>query len=199
MWLNALVDSRLHRYVRRITLCIALAVLAGVGYSVYWARFEHGFTTITARQLYQSARVPPEKLFEIADRYGVRTVIDLRTAEDATATEAERQALEDNRLAYIHLPTAQEPDQQTVRRVMEIVGNSANRPVLVYCHLGSGRAVLLTSIFRIEIVNWDSETARRTVEPLHWCGHFPPDQPEGRYLLSFVRNRPRTTFVGPEE
>ena len=87
----------------------------------------------------------------------------------------------------------------TVRRLLEIVGNPANRPVLVHCPVEPGRSVLLASTFQIEIVNWDIESTRRTVGPLHWCGDFPPDQAEARYLLSYVGDRPKVTLVSPEE
>ena len=198
MLLKALVYLRINQYARRIALCIGVVFVAGVGYFAYWALFEHRFTTFTAYQLYQSEQLPPEKLLEIADRHGVRTVIDLRTAEDATVMEAVRPALEGTRLAYIHLPTEHERDKYTVRRLLEIVGNPANRPVLVHCPLESGRSVLLASTFQIEIVNLSTETTRRTVGPLHWCGDFPPDQPEARYLLSYVGDRPKVTLVSPE-
>ena len=98
MLLKALVCLRINQYARRIALCIGVAFLAGVGYYVHWALFEHRFTTFTAYQLHQSEQIAPEELLEIADRHGVRTVIDLRTAEDATAMEAVRPALEGTRL-----------------------------------------------------------------------------------------------------
>ena len=184
---------------RRIALCVGLAFLAGVGCYAYWARLEHSFTIITAYQLDQSAQLPPEKLLEIADEHGVRTVVDLRSLKDGTAIETERRALVDTRIAYVHLPAEPETDDETIRRLLEIVGNPANRPVLVHCHDGTDRSVLLASIFRLGIDILNSGTAGRTVEPLHWCGHFPPDQPEGRYLLSYVRNRPKVTLVSRQE
>ena len=199
MLLKALVYLRIHQCARRIALCIGLAFIAGAGYYAYGAPFEHSFTIITAYQLDQSGQMPPGKWLEIASHYRVRTVVDLRSLKDATAIETERRALQDARLAYVSLPADPEPDNESVRRLLEIVGNSANRPVLVHCHHGTGRTVLLASIFLLEINVLKSETARRTVEPLHWCEHFPPDQPEGRYLLSYVRNRPRVTFVNVQE
>ena len=199
MLLKALVYLRIHQYTRRIALCIGLAVLAGVGYFAYWAFFEHRFTTFTAYQLHQSEPMLPGKLPEIAHRYGVRTVVDLRTAEDATPMEAIRPVLKGTRLAYIHLPTAHEGDTYAIRRVLEIVENPANRPVLMHCHLEPSRSVLLVSTLQIEIVNWDTDSIRRTVGPLHWCGDFPPDQFKARYLLSYVGNRPKVTLISSEE
>ena len=199
MLLNALVYLRIHQCARRIALCIGLAFIAGAGYYAYGAFFEHRFTTFTAYQLYQSEQMLPGKLPVIAHQYGVRTVVDLRKAEDAIPIEAVRPALKGTRLAYIHLPTEHEGDTNAIRRVLEIVENPANRPVLVHCHLKPSRSVLLASPFQIEIVNWDTDSIGRTVGPLHWCGDFPPDQLKARYLLSYLGNRPKVTLIGPEE
>lgn len=188
---------------RWTVVSVALILFAGVGYYGYWDLVQYRFTTITRHQLYQSAQMPPEKLLRLADKHGIRTVIDLRTAEDAAAIEAERIALTDSPVAYFHLPMKTEPDKEypddkyedTILRFLEIVGNPQNRPVLVHCHHGSGRAVLLASIFRVEFENWDRETARRAVEPFHWRGNFSPSAPKGQYLLSYERRTPTVTFA----
>ena len=83
---------------------------------------------------------------------------------------------------------------RTVIEFLKIVGDPANRPVLVHCHHGTGRSVLLSSVFRVEFENWDNETARRAVEPLHWRGNFAPGAPKGRYLLSYQPHRTRVLF-----
>ena len=49
----------------------------------------------------------------IAKEHGIRTIIDLRTAEDAEAIEAERLALADSDLTYIHLPMRHDPAEET--------------------------------------------------------------------------------------
>ena len=138
--------------------------------------------------------MPPDQLLSVASEHGIRTVIDLRPAEDAEAIEAERLTLADSELKYIHLPMRHDPAEETVLAFLNIVGDPANRPVLVHCHHGTGRSVLLASLFRIEFENWDNDTARRAVEPLHWRGNFAPEAPKGRYLLSYRPHRTRVLF-----
>jgi len=144
------------------------------------------FATVTKHQLYRSARMDPEDLLRVTEDHGIRSVIDLRTfADDAAGIEAERRALEDTDITYLHLPTGHEPDEETVLKFLNFVGNPANRPALVHCYHGTGRAVLFGSLYRIEFENWDNETARRAVEPLHWRGNFGPDSVKGKYLRAY--------------
>jgi protein tyrosine phosphatase (PTP) superfamily phosphohydrolase (DUF442 family) len=137
----------------------------------------------------------PEELLRVTKKYGIRSVIDLRTSEDdAEGIDAERAALNGSPVTYYHLPTGHIPTDETVLQFLNIVGDPANRPVLVHCYHGTGRSVLFASIFRIEFENWDNETARRAVEPLHWRGNFGPDAPKGQYLISYKPHRAKVVF-----
>ena len=175
---------------------IGLSFVAIASYFLYWEHALHRFTAVTAHQLYQSAEMPPDELLEVARRHGIRTVIDLRRSEDSPIEiAAERAALADSDVAYIHLPANHVPEEATVMQFLEIVGNPANRPVLIHCKHGTGRSVLFASIFRVEFENWDNEVARRAVEPLHWRGNFAPDSPKGRYLLAYKPHPTKLVFA----
>ena len=189
---------RLSTFLRRVGMLVGLVLVLAVGRYGYWTVAQNRFTAVTAHQLYQSGQMPPDRLLSVSKKHGIRTVIDLRTAEDAEAIEAERLALADSDLTYIHLPMRHDPAEETVLAFLEIVGDPANRPVLVHCHHGTGRSVLLSSVFRIEFENWDNETARRAVEPLHWRGNFVPGAPKGRYVLSYRPHRTRVLFDSGE-
>jgi len=182
-------------FLRRAGMLLGLVLLLAAGRLGYWSMAEHRFTAITPHQLYQSAQMPPEQLLRVAAKHGIRTVIDLRTSEQAEEIETERLALADSELNYVHLPMLHDPAEETVRQFLEIVGDPANRPVLIHCHHGTGRSVLLSSVFRVEFENWDNETARRAVEPLHWRGNFAPDAPKGQYLLAYRPHRTRVFFA----
>jgi len=169
-----------------IGLTVTAILVTGGGYYAHWSIVQDRFTTVTKHQLYRSARMDPEDLLRVTEDYGIRSVIDLRTfADDAAGIEAERMALEDTDITYLHLPTGHEPDEETVLKFLNFVGNPANRPALVHCYHGTGRAVLFGSLYRIEFENWDNETARRAVEPLHWRGNFGPNSAKGKYLRAY--------------
>jgi uncharacterized protein (TIGR01244 family) len=183
---------------RLVLLTLGFASVVAIGRFGYWAVAENRFTTVTEHQLYQSGQMPPDQLLRVANKHGIRTVIDLRTSEQADEIEEERVALADSDLKYIHLPMLHDPTEETVMKFLEIVGDPANRPVLVHCHHGTGRSPLLASIFRIEFENWDNETARRAVEPLHWRGNFAADAPKGQYVLEYRPHGTRVLFT-PDE
>ena len=184
--------------MRWVVVALGLAIIAVIGRFGYWAIAEHRFTTVTAHQLYQSAQMPPDQLLRVAEKHGIKTVIDLRTFEQAEEIEEERAALADSEYNYIHLPMLHDPVDETVLKFLEIVGNPANRPVLIHCHHGTGRSVLLSSLFRVEFENWDNEAARRKVEPLHWRGNFAADAPKGQYLLSYKPHGTSVLFTAPD-
>lgn len=184
----------------RVTVAILALLLAGGGYYAYWSIVESRFTTVTKHQLYQSGRMEPDKLIRMAEEHGIRSVVDLRnTHEDAVEIEAERRALENSEeITYYHLPTGHVPSEETVLKFLEIVGDPANRPALVHCRHGTGRSVLFASLFRVEFENWDNETARRAVEPLHWRGNFGPNSVKGKYLISYEPHHARLVFAADD-
>lgn len=174
------------RFGKTALLTAALGLVAAATYYVYWEEVQHRFTVVTEHQLYQSAQMPPAKLLDLAQDKGIRTVVDLRLTEDSREEiAAEAAALAGTGVEYVHLPAHHVPSDETVMKFLEIVGDPSKRPVLVHCQHGTGRSVLFSSLFRVEFENWDNETARRAVEPLHWRGNFAPDAPKGAYLLSY--------------
>lgn len=171
---------------KAVLSALGISVLVGLAYYAYWAKALYRFTAVTEYQLYQSAEIPADEVLDVARSHGIRTIVDLRLSEESpNEIEAEQKALAGSDVAYVHLPATHVPDEATVMRFLEVVGDPANRPVLVHCKHGTGRSVLFGSLFRVEFEHWDNERARRAVEPLHWRGNFAPDAPKGKYLLSY--------------
>ena len=148
---------------------------------------EHRFATVTPGQLYRSAAMPPERLVEKVEENGIRAVIDFRTyGED----EAERSALAALGVKYFYLPTYQIPPRSVVDTFLELAAQSENRPLLLHCEHGVGRAVLFSALYRIEFEGWPNE---RALSSAYWgsgLGSFTPDSKKGRFLLKYGRRRP---------
>jgi len=175
---------------RSIIISVATAlgiVLCASALYGHWALFEHRFATVTPGQLYRSAEMPPERLVEKVQEHGIRAVIDLRTyGED----EAEREALAGLGVKYFYLPTDQRPASGTVDAFLELAAQSENRPLLVHCEHGVGRAVLFSALYRIEFEEWSNERARSHAYWGSGLGGFTPDAKKGRFLLDYRRRRP---------
>ena len=174
----------------KVFLKIGLCTLLGVAAYVYWANFEYRFVVIEEGQAYHSSRIPPDEIGEFAHDHGVRTVIDLRFA--GAATEAERKACEAAGIRYVSIPTRQIPDAAAVERFLEVARDPANRPLLMHCYHGEGRAPLFGAIYRIEIEGWSPEKARKATRPLPFFGNFRKGAPKGKYLRDYKR-RSRVT------
>jgi protein tyrosine phosphatase (PTP) superfamily phosphohydrolase (DUF442 family) len=174
--------------VRR-SIVIPLAALLGIalcGSALYghWALVEHRFATVTQGQIYRSGAMPPEKLVEKVQEHGIRAVVDLRTyGED----EAERDALAALGVKYFNLPSLQRPTARDVDAFLEFASQSENRPLLIHCEHGVGRAVLFSALYRIEFEGWSNERARASAYWGSGLGSFEPDSRKGRFLLDYTR------------
>ena len=177
------------RIRRRILLAtLALIALGWLGWGVYyghWVFLEHRFSTITTGQVYKSGAMPGDDLLERVEEHGIRTVIDLRMHfPDEVARE--RESLDKVGVKHFHLPTEQVPEDETVAAFLEIMKDPANRPVLIHCRDGEGRAVLFSAIYRVEFEGWDTESARKATRILSWRGGFRPGSDKGEYLRAYV-------------
>jgi protein tyrosine/serine phosphatase len=162
-------------------------VLCASALYAHWVLFEYRFATVTPGQIYRSGAMPPERLLEKVEASGIRAVIDLRShGED----EAERSALAALGVKYFSLPSSQAPSPSVVDAFLELAAQSDNRPLLVHCEHGVGRAVLFAALYRIEFEGWPNEQARSSAYWRSGLGNFKPDSEKGRFLLDYRRRRP---------
>lgn len=159
---------------------------------LYWVHIDHRFTTVTAGQVYRSGDMPVQKLKEKIQSYGIRTVVDFRKQKYRESIEAESRTLTGMGVKYVHLPTRQAPDEKTVRAFLSVMDNPDNRPVLIHCHHGTGRAVLFSAIYRIEYEGWPNERARQDTRLVFWGSDFSLDGRKGRFLHEY---KPLTRHV----
>jgi protein tyrosine phosphatase (PTP) superfamily phosphohydrolase (DUF442 family) len=183
-------ETKTGTWTRRRFLLATLGVIAlgWLGWGLYyghWVFFQYRFATITEGQVYKSGAMPEDEILERVREHGIRTVIDLRLHyPDDVARE--RESLKKVGVKHFHLPTEQVPEDETVDAFLEIMKDPANRPVLIHCRDGEGRAVLFSAIYRVEFEGWDTERARRATRILSWRGGFKPGSDKGEYLRTYV-------------
>lgn len=164
-------------------LLILVVVLARWG---LWETLGHRYATITEGRVYQSGVLPPETLKKIIARDKIRSVVDLRT-DDPTDFHPVEEAklLESIGVQYYNLPSEMIPAPELVSRFLEIAADEKNYPMLIHCHHGEGRSVLLAAVYRIEFEGWSNEKARKACRFFHFRGSFGPDGPKGKYLRDY--------------
>ncbi len=177
--------------VGSIVLC---AAFFGAGYG-YWVVFHHRFWTVSEEKVYRSGGMPVPLLEKRIKQYGIKTIIDLRKAEDQKEIDAEHQAMLKMGVTHINLPSEQAPDEKTVAAFLNIMDQTGNRPVLIHCHHGEGRAVLFSAIYRMEYEGWDNERARRASRLILWRSSFSAERTKGKYLQNYIPRVKRKTIT----
>ena len=202
-WWSMLVgkgETRRLTASRILLVFLALFVLAGLGLGgvyAHWALFDHRFSVVSEGKVYCSAEMPTDDLLKTVRRHDLRAVIDLRRQGDNVL--AEHSALTGAGIKHFHLPSSQVPTDETIDKFLEIVDHAENRPLLIHCKHGQGRAVLFSAAYRIEFEGWSRERAWRATRFLPFKGSFAPDRRKGKFLLNYIRRRDPSTVVGGAE
>lgn len=200
---RTLLGALARRAGRKTRIGASIAAIGGLvwlGLYVHHVHVQHRFAAVSDGQVYRSAAMSPEALLEVVRAHGIKTVIDLRKPKRYQAQiEAEHAALARAGVRHVNLPTSQVPkDPATVDQFLAIIGDPKNRPALIHCYHGTGRAMLFSSLYRIEFEDWDNDRARRATRWLTWGSGFSEQAGKGKYLLGYERKRapePKTTLI----
>ena len=166
-------------------------------FAFYQKKIRYNLVTISENKVYNSGVIAPDKLPEVLNKHGIKTVIDLRDGIEQTEqnpetkkqVNAEEKAIDKIAgVQYFNLPTDQIPQDSTVKKFLKIMDNEKNYPVLIHCHHGVGRSRLFSSIYRIEYENFSNEEARANARYL-WelSGNFSKNSEKGQFLTNYKK------------
>jgi protein tyrosine/serine phosphatase len=127
---------------------LGIAVLATGGY-LYAIQLLGNFHEVVAGQLYRSNQPSVEELARYAKDHGIRTVINLRGANESKAWY--RDEVETSReLGLNHIDfgmsASQELDMNRVNELVSIM-RDAPKPILIHCKAGADRTGLATALY----------------------------------------------------
>ena len=181
----------------RWLFALGLTAVLGLGsgsWKLYDIHVRHRLGTVTMGKVYQSGAMPPGEMRKVAQRLGLRTVIDLRTftpGQDSTNTtdletiRAEGASLAAIGVRQIHLPTPQVPSNETVDRFLKVMADPANLPTLIHCYHGIGRTELFVAVYRMEFENWSNARARAGTRMILAGSSFSDEAEKGRFLIRY--------------
>lgn len=109
--------------------------------------------------LYRGAQ-PTDDGFRRLAQLGIKTIINLRTADSkASAEGVEVQAAG---MRYFNIPFRRhgKPSDQQIEEVLKIIGSPENQPVFVHCRHGADRTGTVIAVYRIEHDGWTSGQAK---------------------------------------
>ena len=146
---------------------IALAVYAVVTFS------RANFHVVIPGVAYRSAQMNAGELAGIVQRYGIRSVINLRGKDPAESwyrSEMETSA----RLKVVHydraLSARNEMSMDQMDGLVDLL-RKAPKPVLIHCRSGADRAGLASALYCVAIAGQQPVNADKQLTV--WYGHFP--------------------------
>lgn len=186
--------------IKKIGLLFLALVLIAVGKYVYDTNINHNFKAVTEGKVYKSGAIPPDQLPDYIAKHNIKSVIDLRfpgtdnlidNPEIPEELTAEKEAIEKlDGVKYINLGSDQIPDQETVDRFLEVM-DDVDYPVLIHCHHGEGRAILFSSIYRMEYEDMPNEEAREKSRFFVKWGNFDHGSSKGEYVKNYSTRKDR--------
>ena len=110
--------------------------------------------------VYRGAQ-PTQEGFDYLNKLGVKTVINLREA-DERSTEEEKLVTAAG-MKYINVPMTglKPPTEAETSKILAILEDGSTGPVFVHCKRGADRTGAVIAAYRIDHDNWDNARALR--------------------------------------
>lgn len=108
--------------------------------------------------LYRGAQ-PTENGVKQLSKMGVKTIVDLRGANDLT--EKEKLWAEKNGIKFINIPLSNwfGPKDESIEKIIAEIDKSESQPVFVHCKRGADRTGTVIAVYRITHENWTAKQA----------------------------------------
>ncbi|WP_313193587.1 dual specificity protein phosphatase family protein [Shinella zoogloeoides] len=150
------------------------SVVAGLGLGIYLVAIQltGNFAAVVPGEAYRSNQPTPAELAAYAERYKIRTVINLRGRDEKSAWyKNEAAAARQLGLTLIDFPlnASRRLDAKTADDLVATL-RAAPRPILIHCRSGADRTGLASVIYLARIAQEDEETAERQLSIRY--GHF---------------------------
>ncbi len=143
------------------------------------------FREVVPGRLYRSGQLDPAQLREVVERFGIRSVVNLRGYDPRPAWHrAEREAAGRLGVAHfdVHLSARSLPRREELLKLLALY-RSTPVPILVHCESGADRAGEAAALYRIELLGEAPEAAAAAELGLterHWRWR----KPEKRAFLA---------------
>lgn len=143
---------------------LVLGVLAA-GLGIYLAAIQMtgNFAVVVPGEVYRSNQPSPADIAAYADRYKIRTIVNLRGRDDRAGwyrQEAAAAARHGVTLIDFPMHADRRLDAEAADKLVATL-RDAPRPLLIHCRSGADRTGLASVIYLARIADLDEETAER--------------------------------------
>jgi len=149
-----------------------LGILTVSGGTVWYLESQpYHFLVVTPGKLYRSGTLDPRDLERVIDRYGLKTVVSLRTPGENRIGHwyiQETAVCRRKGVDLVEIPIAEPPSEDHITRWLDLLRDERRLPVLVHCKHGSVRTGIMVAIYDMELLGKDNRAA---IEELGLFGH----------------------------
>jgi protein tyrosine phosphatase (PTP) superfamily phosphohydrolase (DUF442 family) len=146
--------------------------------------FWYGFYEVTPHKFYRSAQMSPDVLKKYIQRYGIKTIINLRGKnENATWWIQEKAAVEECGVAFFNIAMGCDtmPSKENLNLLLDIY-DSAQLPILVHCKGGAERSGEASAIWLLYHEGASKEVAHNQLSLRYW--YFYIMHPAKRFFIN---------------
>jgi uncharacterized protein (TIGR01244 family) len=140
---------------------------------------------VVSDELIRGPEPKPED-FQTLKQLGVKTIVDLRLNKNDAAREealAKKAGID-----YLHIPVGcSAPDDETIRKFLDLVADPAKQPVFVHCWQGVDRTGMFVALYRRTAQDWTFDQAYKEMRDHHY-----------KWYLPFLRSFKKTVETFPQ-
>ena len=104
---------------------------------------------------------PNKDGFDFLTKLGVKTVIDLREADQRSKEEEKLVTAEGMKYVNVPMTGLHPPTEAETAKILQILENESTGPVFVHCKRGADRTGAVIAAYRIDHDRWDNARALR--------------------------------------
>jgi protein tyrosine phosphatase (PTP) superfamily phosphohydrolase (DUF442 family) len=174
-----ILDKMRVKLKKKFVVAIAASTLCAFGLSYYIWTFpiNSNFHGVVKGKIYRSGQPRIEQLRSWINRYGIKTIINLRGAKAPHAAEEVQLAKELNvRIVFIELSAYKLITREQFNELLDVL-ETAQQPVLIHCKSGIDRAGTVSTLAAWLVGGKDFETAERQM-------YVPPGPWKRRWFVS---------------
>jgi protein tyrosine/serine phosphatase len=148
------------RHLRKAWILLFACVVFGCGYFAA-IQLTGNFSAVTPGELYRSAQLTPADIDAHVQKYGIRTIINLR-GENKGQPWYEAEVKESDRLKVGHLDygmSARHALSQAQATALIAMMEKAEKPVLIHCKDGADRTGLASALYLAVVKKEDPKVA----------------------------------------
>jgi protein tyrosine phosphatase (PTP) superfamily phosphohydrolase (DUF442 family) len=143
--------------------------------------------------LYRSGQLSSEQLRRAAQRYGIKTVVNLQMPGEEL--DEERELTKRLGVDFVNLPMPGDGfgEEWQFREILKIIDDPERRPVLVHCARGTCRTGAAVAMYRFERDGWTiDDVAVEMRRQTYRYGWLPG------YIYAMAKNKPAASLPQPE-